>query len=71
MLMVDTLEYRIVEWSATRIRATMAEPTGITFEIRIDPMRNTAQRTVTVTDPPAAEKALGLRLGDNWHWSLQ
>jgi len=71
MLMVDTLEYRIIEWSATRIRATMAEPTGITFEIRIDRNQNTALRIVTVTDPSAAKKALGIQPGDNWRWSLQ
>jgi len=70
-LEVDTLEYSILEWSATLIRATMAEPTGITFEIRIDPVRNVAERTVNVTDPPTAQGALGLRPRDSWRWSLQ
>jgi len=70
MLEVETLEYRVEEWSATLIRATMTEPTGITFEIRIDPVHNVAERIVRVSNASAG-KALSIRPEDSWRWILQ
>ena len=71
MLEVETLEYRVEEWSAPLIRATMTEPTGITFEIRINPVHNVAERIVRVSNASAAGKALSIRPEDSWRWILQ